>query len=416
MTILNELKEVLNRRKSGERGMFNREEDCKKKGSEEEGKDSPGGRYYNVCPCDPTKCPDGYDSTFPNNLENLNPIDDSISANNLLNKSCGDIAGIVPSETYWKQDVFDKCIKLYNLQDTIKKNEKNMTPINNIYKHANNKTDTENFTDTPNNDSPMSNNYNEIKNRITSFNGQLKDRVQKDYSFLKGQVSSIGEIQSINNKWNDVIDDMHEMDSQVTNEIQVKARLTELNNDASRQKSNTIMLILNAFLTLFIFVFSWVGYLSGNLSLKSMFIYFFFGILTFIIIALSINKYTLKEFKKISNNIGNGILKAGDKLNISALEWVDDNCDCSKDTNDNNKQINTKYNKNMEHQKYDEDSIYYDNGTLKYRITPSDFARETGHLPSDIKDGDDINNNDIIKVKKDLNMVKNKFNEINSFL
>jgi hypothetical protein len=181
---------------------------------------------------------------------------------------------------------------------------------------------------------------------------------------------------------------MNETDRQVTNEIQVKTRLTEINDDESRQKNSKIMTILGAFSALFIFIGAGVGFFSGNISLSTMFIYLFFGVLVFFILAVSLNKYTVKEFKKISNILEKEILNKGDDINIKALQWVDDNCKCPKNTYNNLDQFQKKntYNKKMEHQKYDNGSIYYDDGTLKHKITPSDFARKTGVFPDDISD------------------------------
>jgi hypothetical protein len=148
------------------------------------------------------------------------------------------------------------------------------------------------------------------------------------------------------------------------------------------------MTILGAFSALFIFIGAGVGFFSGNISLSTMFIYLFFGVLVFFILAVSLNKYTVKEFKKISNILEKEILNKGDDINIKALQWVDDNCKCPKNTYNNLDQFQKKntYNKKMEHQKYDNGSIYYDDGTLKHKITPSDFARKTGVFPDDISD------------------------------
>ena len=99
----------------------------------------PQGQYYGQCPClngpnGKPECPDGYDNTFPNYTNIDNPIDKSISLNNFSNKKCGDIAGIVPSSKMWKKDVFDDCVKLYNLQKTLHANEKKISPYNTIIK------------------------------------------------------------------------------------------------------------------------------------------------------------------------------------------------------------------------------------------------------------------------------------------
>jgi hypothetical protein len=334
----------------------------------------PAGKYYGLCPCSDEKCPEGYDYTV-SNFSNIQFAPD---------KKCGEIAGVVPTSNKWNQDDFDKCVTQYNNKNN--KSFKSSMPANTeqdkiIY-------------------NSMYDNNNGIQKRITSFNKSLGERVNKDFSFLKGQIDSTDKMQNVNNRWNSIIDDMNEMDRQVTNEIQVKTRLTEINDDDARQKNSKIMTILGAFSALFIFIGAGVGFFSGNISLSTMFIYLCVGVLVFFILAVSLNKYTVKEFKKISNILEKEILNKGDDINIKALQWVDDNCKCPKNTYNNLDQFQKKntynnldqfqkkntYNKKMEHHKYDNGSIYYDDGTLKHKITPSDFAREIGVLPEDIID------------------------------
>ena len=320
----------------------------------------PAGKYYGLCPCSKEECPEGYDYTV-SNFSNIQFAPD---------KKCGEIAGVVPTSNKWNQDDFDKFVTQYKNNKSFKSSMPTNTEQDKIIYNS------------------MYDNNNGIQKRITSFNKSLGERVNKDFSFLKGQIDSTDKMQNVNNRWNSIIDDMNEMDRQVTNEIQVKTRLTEINDDDARQKNSKIMTILGAFSALFIFIGAGVGFFSGNISLSTMFIYLCVGVLVFFILAVSLNKYTVKEFKKISNILEKEILNKGDDINIKALQWVDDNCKCPKNTYNNLDQFQKKntYNKKMEHHKYDNGSIYYDDGTLKHKITPSDFARETGVLPEDISD------------------------------
>ena len=320
----------------------------------------PAGKYYGLCPCpNGERCPEGYDYTV-SNFSNIQFAPD---------KKCGEIAGVVPTSNKWNQDDFDKCVTQYKNNKSFKSSMPTNTEQDKIIYNS------------------MYDNNNGIQKRITSFNKSLGERVNKDFSFLKGQIDSTDKMQNVNNRWNSIIDDMNEMDRQVTNEIQVKTRLTEINDDDARQKNSKIMTILGAFSALFIFIGAGVGFFSGNISLSTMFIYLCVGVLVFFILAVSLNKYTVKEFKKISNILEKEILNKGDDINIKALQWVDDNCKCPKNTyNLDQFQKKNTYNKKMEHHKYDNGSIYYDDGTLKHKITPSDFAREIGVLPEDIID------------------------------
>ena len=406
--------------------MFNPEKDCKAPINIPLIKRFfPQGQYYGQCPCPngkpnglfgkpnglfgkPNKkpeCPDGYDNTFPNYTNIDNPIDKSISLNNFSNKKCGDIAGIVPSSKMWKKDVFDDCVKLYNLQKTLHENENKITPYNTIIKSIKPNLMTTNttanlvnadnikepFEQTISKDDYLSmyDNKNGLQKRITSYNNSLIDNIKKDFSLFNNQKETKNNIIKVNNKWKNIVDEINENDNQVNNQIGVKTRLIEINEEASRQKNKTIFILSSSFISVFIFIISWIAYLTGKISIMTMFSFFFIGVLLFIILVFLFNPYSIKEFKKI-----------GDKIEKKIKDWMTDNCDCPDDTNNNtnntnintddtnnntnNTNINTddtninidnKYNtyidsngkkdsytKMMDRHKYDTESIYYYDG------------------------------------------------------
>ena len=139
--------------------------------------------------------------------------------------------------------------------------------------------------------------------------------------------TGIESIQQVNSKWNSIIDNLNETDNLVMNELQVKTRLTEINEEASREKNKTIMQILSSLSVSFIFVFAVVGYLSGKISITTMITLFIVGTIIGIILALAINKYTIKEFKNMSDALKSVITKKGDELNTQASDWAN-NCNC----------------------------------------------------------------------------------------
>ena len=352
------------------------------------------GKYYGQCPCDISKCPTGYSNKFPVFTETEeNPINKSIVKNGYSGKTCGEISGIYPGSSSWNQKKFDNCVNLFNVQQSIDKSLTTMgdNTVSSIYKTANSQ------TKNPNNleDSYKNAIYSPetgLPKRLSSFTNSLITNVKKDYSFLNRQSQSTEEIRKVNDNWNNLMGQLQEADESITNEMNVKTRLAEINNDAARQKGSTIMIIIGAFSALFISVLAWVGYMAGAISIRTMIGFFVFAMIVFFILAVGLNKYAMKEFRKISNNLEKTIVHKGDELNMQALEWVDSNCNCpddnSKKDNDisNKNKAKTAYNKMMEHQKYDDDSIYYDDGTTKHRILPSDFARETGYRPCDVQD------------------------------
>ena len=360
------------------------------------------GKHYGKCPCDTSKCPTGYYNKFPN-FEGIqeNPINNSIVKNGYSGKTCGEISGKYPDSPSWNKKKFDNCVNLYNVQ---RDGDESLTKIgentvSSIYKTVNSQ---ETNLQTQNKNKVLDN-YNKgiyspetgLPKRLLSFTNSLIKNVKKDNSFLNRQSQSTEEIRKVNDNWNNLMGQLHETDEYITNAMNVKTRLIDINNEASRQKSSTIMIIVGAFFSLFISILAWVGYLAGIVSIMTMITLFFVSLIVFFIFAFSLNKYAVKEFKKISNTLEKNIVNMGDDLNIKALEWVDSNCECPEDNKNNNNnnsnnsnknKAKTAYNKMMEHEKYDDDSIYYDDGTLKQRILSSDFARETGYRPCDVQD------------------------------
>ena len=388
------------------------------------------GKYYNKCPCpDPkvggyAKCPDGYDLTTKFQVysgKQLNPIHNSISMSDYSGKSCADIAGKYPyavAPDKWDPKTFKSCLNFYKLQKGVETQVGKLNTVSNIYSNMNNTEQFSNqFTENFSNDeySSLYSPENGLPKRTISFNNMLHGKIKDGYKILDGQAKSTTLLRRANDEWNDMMGQMHETERQVTNSMQVKTRLAEINNAAARQKSSAIMYILGAFSAMFISILGLVGYLSGNVSASSMFGSFVIALIVFFVIAIGFNKYAIKEFKKISDKTEKIILHEGDKLNMDALQWVDDNCDCPEKYNNGQDEVEKReakdaYDKVMEHQKYDDDSIYYDDGTTKHRIRPSDFARETGYLPCDLQDNTKINYASFETNKNNFNTILNTLN------
>jgi hypothetical protein len=70
--------------------------------------------------------------------------------------------------------------------------------------------------------------------------------------------------------------------------------------------------------------------------------------------------------KKFADELEKDILKAGDKLNIKSLEWVDDNCSCPDGITPNT--MSDKALLAQKNVKYPEDNVYYSDGTKKWQI------------------------------------------------
>ena len=378
---------------------FKHHQNCGYPISSEDGK-THWGKYSNQCGC-PNEyqkkhnpCPDGYFNKF-NDLydKQNNPIAQSIVDSGYEGKTCGEIAGTFPKKRKgepnpdWNQKLFTKCVNFHKFQKNINNNLRNMQPVHKLYEDST----AENFS--VNQYSSLYDTVDGVPKRIISFNDQLKNKITKDYDFLHGQTKSTSLLRRSNAEWKNMMDQMHQFDKDVTNQMQVKTRLAEINNEEAHHKSHFIMVILGAFSSFFIGLLAWVGFMSGNISMSTMMGMFVLSAIVFLVIAVGLNTYAWKKFKKYSKKIQKKVVHEGDKLNLDALQWVDDNCDCPDDDNKNKQKREERdqksrdaYNKMMEHQKYDDDSIYYDDGTTKHRISPADFSRETGYLPCDIQD------------------------------
>ena len=129
--------------------------------------------------------------------------------------------------------------------------------------------------------------------------------------------------------YNGMINQLKQNSEDIDNELNVKARLIELNNDSAREKNKTIMTIMGSFIALFVGVFAWVGFLSGMIQKHTMFMLLFIAIGLFFVIAVFLNKYMLNKYKELSDEAKKKVLHVGDRLNLEAVQWVDDNCDCS---------------------------------------------------------------------------------------
>jgi len=362
------------------------------------------GTYYEQCGCRNGKssCPKGYDNKFDTFFdEKQNPIDKAVISSGFKNKTCGEIAGTFPTGPEWNQKTFDNCVKYHALQRGINNELTKLQPVNKLFEQK------EYFKDANSLYSPEDG----VPSRIISFNDQLNTKIKKDHSFLNSQVKSTSLLQQSNESWKDMMDKIHDTDREITQQMQVKTRLAEINNEAARHKGNVIMVITGAFSAFFIALLAWIGYLYGNISMQTMLGMFVVATVVFVIFAIGLNKYAVRKFEKISRKLKKEIVHEGDKLNMAALQWVDDNCDCPDDDNGRNSQDKDKasdaYNKMMEHQKYDDDSIYYDDGTTKHRITPSDFAKETGYLPCDLQDSSNVNYDELNQAKEKLRSVVN---------
>lgn len=146
---------------------------------------------------------------------------------------------------------------------------------------------------------------------------------------MENFTDTLSMVKKTGNMYNSMVNVLKQNAYHIDSELQVKARLIELNNDSARQKNKTIMIIMGSFIALTVGIFAWVGFLGGMISRHTMFTLFFVALVLFFVIAVFFNKYMLKEYSELSKEAKKKILHVGDRLNLEATQWVDDNCDCS---------------------------------------------------------------------------------------
>ena len=177
------------------------------------------------------------------------------------------------------------------IRKTLHENENKITPYNTIIKSIKPNLMTTNttanlvnadnikepFEQTISKDDYLSmyDNKNGLQKRITSYNNSLIDNIKKDFSLFNNQKETKNNIIKVNNKWKNIVDEINENDNQVNNQIGVKTRLIEINEEASRQKNKTIFILSSSFISVFIFIISWIAYLTGKISIMTMFSFFF---------------------------------------------------------------------------------------------------------------------------------------------
>lgn len=369
------------------------------KGVEIFGKWSGRGKYYGRCPCDKEKCPSGYFNSFKNIYDERNPMDQSVMKSGYFQRTCGEIAGKYPHESSWNQDVFSKCKNFQQLHQGVNTELQQLKPLSELTKDY-----AEPYTEPF---SPSEETY----TRAKSFNSLLGQKVKGDSSFLNRQTRSAKEIQRANDNWSTIVGQFTEENNRIDQNIQLKTRLSEINNEAARRKNSTIMNILGASAAFFIFVFAIIGYQAGRISIRTMVTLFIVAMVVFFILAIRLNTYAMREFRKISDKLEKEIVHKGNELNIQALEWIDDNCDCGEKFAKKNdwqkqkaQQVRAAHDKMMDR----EDSTYYDDGKNQYKIDPAAFAKETGYLPCDLHDGDNL---------EEMRGAKHKFRQVaNDFM
>ena len=361
-------------------------EDCVK-GIEFNGK----GKHYGKCPCDKEKCPIGYFNSFETIYDDKNPLDISVMKSGYYGKTCGEIAGKYPEEMGWNQNVFDKCKNFQQLHQGINNNLRQLKPLSSFTNELTN----ESFYN-----EPFYTPREETYKRAKSFNDQLHQKVNNSSSFLDRQTQSTSDIRRANNNWESVVGQMHEKDNRISNEIQLKTRLAEINNEDARQKNSTIMVILGSSVAFFIFILAIVGYQAGKISTRGMISLFVIAVIVFFIIAIMWNTHIMKKFGRFSDKLEKEIIHKGDAMNLQALEWVDENCNCEDVA------------KRKQYRANDNESMYYD-GTTKLRLSPSGFERNSGYTGytgyQTCKSHDNDNLQELESVRHKLNEVINNF-------
>lgn len=227
----------------------------------------------------------------------------------------------------------------------------------------------------------LSNDLMSYNNNLTNRNTQLRNNLNSNLSTL----DSIKKYQAINQKLSSNLMDRKDKIDQV---IQTKSRLIDINNESAREKTKATKVIMMGFSSMILLLFSIVGYLSSWFSLQTALVLSVTAVVISVFIVFILRDNPVKEFKKFATELENELIEQGNKLNVKALEWVDKNCDCPDDKEEN--------------------SIYYDEDMGKGKIDNETFRRVSGKNIGDVTEGDssEINLSEYPELQNIQNQIK----------
>jgi hypothetical protein len=334
-----------------------------------------------------------------------NVVDQMISNLGLMGSSCGEVYGTDANK-------LQQCNQLANIQETLNKNIGNVSsvaqafqsiidmPNNIVQKDPNNKDlayqlqqqiEQAKYQDLDNNI------YGEngLRKRVSSYQMSLSERVnsmkQKVMSAAKTS-ESIRKAQTLNQAiYDNLQDTMSEIDKNISN----KSRLIQINNEAAQKKSKAISTITGLSSIFLFLILGILGYWTKMISLQTAISMIVIGLVIGFIVF-----YLFRDFpKKVFDEIEKDLVKEGDKLNLAALQWADENCDCPKEKNkkkDQKSKIKDK--KTLSLQTLvnhlggeDEDNIWYKDEGKTHKINSFSFAKKSGNLMSKVTEGEDPN-------------------------
>jgi len=172
--------------------------------------------------------------------------------------------------------------------------------------------------------------YPELYTRASQNEGNLgymKDKVIKRFKETNDITLESDIIASSNTYYQKTYNELKKQDDLSKAHYHTKERIIELNNEEARKKSNTIMVMKGAFSSFFIGIFGYVLRNANVINDGTYIAMLLISVGTFFSFSFIFNPYT---FKKISNYVKKEITEQGDKLNLAAVQWADENCDCSK--------------------------------------------------------------------------------------
>ena len=141
---------------------------------------------------------------------------------------------------------------------------------------------------------------------------------------LNRSQESINTIKNANNHFSKMMSDLNDTNKKIEDEMRLKERIIEINNEAYREKSNTITYIMGLSIGFTLFIMAIVGYLSKIFSTNSTFMLIVFGLISIVVTFLLIDRTGAgSKLKDIAQNIQDKIVHKGDRFNRQALEWVD---------------------------------------------------------------------------------------------
>ena len=206
----------------------------------------------------------------------------------------------------------------------------------------------------------------ELLASLSTSRDDLKKRYEDNKPLLTDHQTILDKVRFVSDTQARLNRSMLEELDEVERQISIKDRLTMINRDSAKKKEDQIKVILGSSSLFMIGIIALVGYLSGVLTLTQFGGFLIVICLLAVLMVFFLKVNVTKEFRKLEKDIGQlqkEIIREGDKLSQSTMEWVDQNCECDQDNSSSQDQKLPKDRSDTSSPDQKSDKIYYQDGS-----------------------------------------------------